>query len=430
MTAEATNRSRARTRLPADQRRTQLLAQAARLFMERGYAGVGIDEIGAAVGISGPAVYRHVSGKEQLVTQIAAGWLALLAARTRGAKAACASSDTEAQFEAMLAAGLDVASSHIAEVTVVLRYTEVARHSIAPPPPGTPPDGGTDADADNGTDDVDAQACLDLWHDVSQSWAPVVGELYPQLSIEATADRIRLVTGLLLGAASSEREIPQTTRVALLAQATRRILETEFTLPAPAPTDGGACTSTRWTRSSRREQILDTAVAMFRERGYGGVSMADIAEAVGVTPSASYRHFTSKEELLATAVDRAGERLVLGLSTSLADASDAQDAIDALIRTYVWDALVNRDSTAVCVTERYHLPDAELALARKRDRLMAEEWGHALAVTRPELSLAGREMLVHAVHRMVVEAVRPLPRGGSVDVAPELMRLCHAILDA
>lgn len=48
-------------------RRDALLEAAARLFAERGYRAVGVDDIGAAVGISGPAVYRHFRSKEAIL---------------------------------------------------------------------------------------------------------------------------------------------------------------------------------------------------------------------------------------------------------------------------------------------------------------------------------------------------------------------------
>jgi AcrR family transcriptional regulator len=40
---------------------------ALRLFRERGYHGVGIDEIGDAAGISGPTVYHYVASKAELL---------------------------------------------------------------------------------------------------------------------------------------------------------------------------------------------------------------------------------------------------------------------------------------------------------------------------------------------------------------------------
>ena len=48
-------------------RREQLLEAAAGLFAERGFHAVGIDDIGAAAGISGPGVYRHFAGKQALL---------------------------------------------------------------------------------------------------------------------------------------------------------------------------------------------------------------------------------------------------------------------------------------------------------------------------------------------------------------------------
>ncbi|GGF28705.1 putative transcriptional regulator, TetR family protein [Williamsia phyllosphaerae] len=51
-------------------RRDELLAAAARLMAERGYASVRLEDIGAAVGISGPAMYRHFSNKHDLLAQM------------------------------------------------------------------------------------------------------------------------------------------------------------------------------------------------------------------------------------------------------------------------------------------------------------------------------------------------------------------------
>ncbi|MFJ4038724.1 TetR/AcrR family transcriptional regulator [Microbacterium sp. NPDC090007] len=59
----------ARDRAKAD-RRAALLAAAARLFAERGFDGVTLGDIGEAAGVSGPAVYRHVAGKQALLGAI------------------------------------------------------------------------------------------------------------------------------------------------------------------------------------------------------------------------------------------------------------------------------------------------------------------------------------------------------------------------
>nr|MDT0663641.1 TetR/AcrR family transcriptional regulator [Micromonospora sp. DSM 115978] len=50
-----------------------MLREAARLFAERGYHGVSIEQIGAAVGIRGPGIYRHVASKEAMLVEMLTG---------------------------------------------------------------------------------------------------------------------------------------------------------------------------------------------------------------------------------------------------------------------------------------------------------------------------------------------------------------------
>ncbi|QDZ13492.1 SACE_7040 family transcriptional regulator [Humibacter ginsenosidimutans] len=51
-------------------RREALLDAAARLFAERGFAGVSIEDLGAAAGVSGPAVYRHFANKQAVLAAL------------------------------------------------------------------------------------------------------------------------------------------------------------------------------------------------------------------------------------------------------------------------------------------------------------------------------------------------------------------------
>lgn len=62
----------ARERQKSD-RRSLLLAAAAQLMAERGYQAVRLEDIGAAAGVSGPAIYRHFSGKEALLVELLVG---------------------------------------------------------------------------------------------------------------------------------------------------------------------------------------------------------------------------------------------------------------------------------------------------------------------------------------------------------------------
>lgn len=54
-----------------------------------------------------------------------------------------------------------------------------------------------------------------------------------------------------------------------------------------------------------RDQVLAIAVALFNEQGYDATSVADLAGRLGLTKSALYHHFDSKEQLLALALDEA-----------------------------------------------------------------------------------------------------------------------------
>ncbi|MEB3032801.1 SACE_7040 family transcriptional regulator [[Mycobacterium] nativiensis] len=61
-----------RSRLKSD-RRSQLLAAAERLFAQRGFLAVRLEDIGAAAGVSGPAIYRHFPNKEALLVELLVG---------------------------------------------------------------------------------------------------------------------------------------------------------------------------------------------------------------------------------------------------------------------------------------------------------------------------------------------------------------------
>lgn len=54
-------------------RRQQILGCAAQLFAARGFHGVSVDDLGAAAGVTGPALYRHFRAKEDILTELLLG---------------------------------------------------------------------------------------------------------------------------------------------------------------------------------------------------------------------------------------------------------------------------------------------------------------------------------------------------------------------
>jgi AcrR family transcriptional regulator len=85
--AAATRRSRRKS-----DRRLQLLSAAERLFAERGFLAVRLEDIGAAAGVSGPAIYRHFPNKESLLVELLVGISTRLLAGARAVR----SRETEA----------------------------------------------------------------------------------------------------------------------------------------------------------------------------------------------------------------------------------------------------------------------------------------------------------------------------------------------
>lgn len=69
MTATESKRDTARDKAKA-KRTAALLDAAARLFAEKGYLGTSIEDLGAAAGVTGPALYKHFSGKPAILAAI------------------------------------------------------------------------------------------------------------------------------------------------------------------------------------------------------------------------------------------------------------------------------------------------------------------------------------------------------------------------
>jgi AcrR family transcriptional regulator len=67
-------------------RRSQLLSAAEHLFAERGFPAVRLEDIGAAAGVSGPAIYRHFPNKESLLAELLVGISTRLLAGARAAR--------------------------------------------------------------------------------------------------------------------------------------------------------------------------------------------------------------------------------------------------------------------------------------------------------------------------------------------------------
>ncbi len=142
-----------------------------------------------------------------------------------------------------------------------------------------------------------------------------------------------------------------------------------------------------------RQAILDAALECFAERGFHGVSVREIARAVGVRESGLYHHFGSKEALFDAVLFEtdADERLMLGrpkLPDFDGDATDLQGFLEAMVAT---------------VTSRYEAPRE-----RKRFRILLSDGLRLAAAGRIdyiERAMAMRQPLVTLVASLMARGL-------------------------
>ena len=84
-----------------------------------------------------------------------------------------------------------------------------------------------------------------------------------------------------------------------------------------------------------RVQILRQAAQVFRERGFHGAGMREIAKALGMTPGALYYYFESKEDLLYQVQILALENLIATGRAIAGSALPPPEKIEKLIRAHL-----------------------------------------------------------------------------------------------
>ena len=152
--------------------------------------------------------------------------------------------------------------------------------------------------------------------------------------------------------------------------------------------------------TSRRQAIEEVASDLFRERGYAGTSIRDIARALSVQGASLYAHVTSKEDVLWAIVDRAATRFEAAANRAEAAATEARpgdpaEAIAALVRAHVGVITGDVDEAGVFVNEWRALGEGRrAAILERRDAYQARFRRHieqgialgAFALTDPSIA--------------------------------------------
>ena len=128
---------------------------------------------------------------------------------------------------------------------------------------------------------------------------------------------------------------------------------------------------------TKRRAIEDVASDLFREHGYAGTSIRDIARALSVQGASLYAHVTSKEDVLWAIVDRAAGRFEAAADRAEADAEarrpgDPSEGLAALVRAHLAVLTADVDEASVFVHEWRALgPERRREILERRDAYQA-----------------------------------------------------------
>jgi len=104
-----------------------------------------------------------------------------------------------------------------------------------------------------------------------------------------------------------------------------------------------------------REDILEAAAQVFRQKGFHGASMSDIAAAVSLQKASLYHHVSSKQEILFELLERALELLLERISAITTQKISAEEKLHRMIREYLQILIENIDLAAVLLFEHRSL---------------------------------------------------------------------------
>ncbi|RLV48417.1 TetR/AcrR family transcriptional regulator [Nocardioides mangrovicus] len=145
--------------------------------------------------------------------------------------------------------------------------------------------------------------------------------------------------------------------------------------------------------SERRDQILATAAGLFAQRGFHGVSIADLGAACGISGPALYKHFPGKEQILAEMLVGISEEL---LTEGRRRVAGAERPLDALVAWHVSFALEHPELIVVQDRDWSSLPDEAREQVRRLQRAYVEVWATELRAVRPQLDAREAKAVVHA----------------------------------
>ncbi|WP_122815953.1 TetR/AcrR family transcriptional regulator [Nocardioides pantholopis] len=175
------------------------------------------------------------------------------------------------------------------------------------------------------------------------------------------------------------------------------------------------------TAPTRREQILATAAGLFAARGFHGVSVADLGAACGITGPALYKHFASKDAVLAEMLVSISEELLTVGRDRVAAAPDPAAAVRALVDWHADFALGHRPLIVVQDRDWSSLPHEARERVRALQRAYVELWAAQLRLLHGGLDPDRARAMAHAAFGLL----NSTPHSGLLPDRPMHELLCR-----
>lgn len=119
-----------------------------------------------------------------------------------------------------------------------------------------------------------------------------------------------------------------------------------------------------------RDEILDAAALIFREKGYHATSMRDIAQAVELKKGSLYHHVSSKQDILLALLDRALDLIIHDLEAVAGQELSPTDKLRQAMETYLVFLTEHLSLSSVLLLEHRSLePELHDAHIPRRDHV-------------------------------------------------------------
>ncbi len=136
----------------------------------------------------------------------------------------------------------------------------------------------------------------------------------------------------------------------------------------------------------RRQEILDSAAAMFAERGFDGTSIATIAQNCGVSKALLYHYYDSKEALLYDMLRSHCLLLVQTAENAVEQDEQPKEQLDQFVKELMNLYIDSRDKHIVLLNNLHCLPAEQQSEIKTLERRVIEIVKNLLSELKPELS--------------------------------------------